>query len=278
MCYGGRQGGCVVENLREGTGYRFKVECAGRRTSFAIYSTVPLPPMKPIGLEWLGGDKQRGLKLKIREASDSSKMSSGCTIRVEHCLYSSSPNTETGRRNSESQRSEEDWSFDGDTKGDSFILKGLKIGKGVKVRTRFVLGDGTCGVHSDILDLGVAPRRSGIIVLDYDADGDTRDIGDFNQSIEEGSGDDDGGGGGENALRDSNPILDFKGFIEELQALVPKRNTRDDAAGATAKDGCDLPEGWKEVYSEKHDRNFYHDEISGRSCWTKPQTASRESL
>ena len=58
--YSGRHGGCQVSKLKDGTGYRFKVECDGRRPSFATYSTSPLAPKKPAGLEWVGNEVRSG--------------------------------------------------------------------------------------------------------------------------------------------------------------------------------------------------------------------------
>ena len=242
----------MVSKLKDGTGYRVKVECEGRRSAFGTYSTTPLAPTKPVGLEWLGGNnKNRALKVKVRRGGVTG------VVRVEHCQYNSREGGKAG-----------EWVMNAETKDDTYVIKGLKVGGGVRVRTRFTLKDGTVGVHSDILDLGAAPRRPGIIVLEFDEEGGA-------------VGKDKGTGGDgrvetkvakivNETMASSHPIFDFGDFIGELQMLLPEGAGLGPAAEGRMEGGEDLPQGWEVSYSEKFQRKFYFHKETKRSCWTKP--------
>ena len=59
----------------------------------------------------------------------------------------------------------DEWLNKGETKDSTYIIKNIKVGVGIKLRTRYILQDGTVGVSSDVVDLGAVPRRGGLIVL-----------------------------------------------------------------------------------------------------------------
>ena len=259
--YSGKHGGCQVSKLKDGTGYRFKVECEGRRPSFGIYSTCPLPPVKPVGLEWVGGEASRGLKLRVGDSK------SKFVVRIETSSY----HAKSGKP--------EKWENKGETKDETFIVKGTKVGTGVKVRTRFLMPDGTVGVQTEELDLGVVPRRGGLIVLDYDGDDDKKKKDEVdaktnpkpaNQPLVQAQ-DTQVAKLVSKDLNASHPIINFASFFSELQEILPPGLTTPASTADENSEPSNLPPGWSKVFNAEYNKSYYWNEDKQRSQWTEPE-------
>ncbi|GMH79822.1 hypothetical protein TL16_g08286 [Triparma laevis f. inornata] len=253
--YSGKHGGCQVNKLKDGQGYRFKVECEGRRPSFATYSTSPLPPKPPTPLEWVGSEASRGLKLRL--SSSKSKF----TVRVETSSYHAT------------SKKIEPWENKGETKDETYIVKGTKVGTGLKVRTRFVMSDGTVGVQTTALDLGVVPRRGGLIVLNYDDTQPAQEKNEISTAPPEQTVDSKIAKLVADDLSTSHPIINFASFFSELQELLPPtdENTFSNLKPtSTPTLDPNLPPGWTSVFSKEYNKSYFYNADKQRSQWTQP--------
>ena len=74
-----------------------------------------------MGLEWVGNEASRGLKVNLGGGGGAGKRT---LVRIEACKY----DAKSGKTDA--------WENKGETKEETFIVKGTKVGLGVRIRTR----------------------------------------------------------------------------------------------------------------------------------------------
>ena len=260
VCFTGVSNACVLKNLTPGTPYRIKVETAGRRPQFATFYTAPRAPPKLAALEWIGNElKSRSLKVSLTGATVTNRGGESAggrdvvkrTVRVEV--------SDDGAKS---------WSIAGDaSKGEeSLVLKSLKVGKPCCVRSRYVVSDGTVGVASEAVDVGVIPKRPGIILLSMGSEEENVQGGPPPlpptriQSNE--------GPTSKFAVDEAKApevrasTANFAAFLSQLEGLIA-------ASGAIQGEEELLPDGWRKVVQDGG-KCYYHNERSSISSWTKP--------
>jgi hypothetical protein len=243
-----------------------------------------------VGDAGVKGSGGMGLKVNVVGGKRAPGFSGRKTnVRVEVCV---------------GKEEQDKWTVAGETTEENMVVGGMggsgKVGMNVRVRSRFVLSDGTVGVASDAVAVGGIPKRKGLIVLELPELGGEASGGVAEETVVVGLGameeeeakrkeaasrvvDD-----AKNSLRDSSVVLDFKLFMDALAGQVgaegegggseeeEETESEDETEEETEEEADeeaeqeDLAKGWKRVYSEAEGAHYYHHAELGRSCWTKP--------